>query len=86
MTCEQSRDEYIAAVEDLIEMSRVVSNARAQYIEAVREHPLYEIGREETEWRRVTDGLERLVAEERKALLLYSADSKRHRNHSSNHH
>ena len=79
MSCEQSRDEYIAAVNDLIDMTRVAAQAREAYIRSLKEHPMYQLDNQGVDWRRVTEGLERLVAEERRALSLYSTDSARHR-------
>jgi len=78
MTCEQSRDEYIAAVEDLTQMSRLVTSATDAYIRALRENSLYDLGDRDLEWRRVTEGLRRLCGQERRARTLYEEDARRH--------
>jgi hypothetical protein len=74
MTCVQSRDEYIAAVEDLRAISRFLDEATSAYVDALRVSPLCALEQQADNRTKMTAAVERLAGAEREALERYRRD------------
>ena len=78
MTCDQSRDEYISAIEDVAAITRYLAEQTGEYLHTVRSSPAWELADVAAARQKIAAAVERLVREERAALERYRRDGERH--------
>lgn len=78
VTCQQARDEYIEAVRNVVELTRHITDIRADYIGLLKGHAFSNLAPNIDEWRICIESLQRLVDEERACLDAYRAAAVAH--------